>query len=283
MGYRLAAFDLDGTMLDSALQVRDETIQAIGRLRERGVGAMIVTGRHHLAAYPYWHALGLELPAICCNGAYIYDFAQRRTLAGDPIERGAARQVLHLARRHGIHVMVYVHDYMACETPDAHLARLMRWSATLPTPLQARVEQLESLEQLVDSSDTIWKFTCACDNAAAMRAFVADVEQELALACVWSNDTRLDVAQSGCSKGGRLAQWVAAAGIRLAEVIAFGDHDNDIEMLRLAGIGVAMGNSHGSVQACADWVTGSNDSDGIAAALERFVLTPEQHLAKMSG
>ena len=274
MGYRLVAFDLDGTLLDSELRIRDETREAINRLRERGVGVMIVTGRHHLAAYPYWHALGLELPAICCNGAYIYDYGSGRTLAGDPIERDAARQVLHLARRHGIHPMVYVHDYMACETPDAHLARLMRWSATLPQPLQARVEQVDSLEQLVDSSDTIWKFTCACADPTAMRTFVAAIDATLGLACVWSNDTRLDVAQTGSSKGGRLARWIATQGIAPAEVIAFGDHDNDIEMLRLAGTGVAMGNSHASVQACADWVAGSNDSDAIAAALERFVLTP---------
>ena len=59
-----------------------------------------------------------------------------------------------------------------------------------------------------------------------------------------------------------------------AEVIAFGDHQNDIEMLRMAGMGVAMGNSLPDVQACADWVTGSNDGSGIADALQRFVLTP---------
>ncbi len=58
-------------------------------------------------------------------------------------------------------------------------------------------------------------------------------------------------------------------------MIAFGDQQNDMEMLRVAGFGVAMGNSAPEVQACADWVAGSNESDAIADALQRFVLTPK--------
>ena len=63
MTYRLVALDLDGTLLDSQLQIRTETIDALSRLRAQGIQAMIVTGRHHVAAYPYWQQLGLDLPA----------------------------------------------------------------------------------------------------------------------------------------------------------------------------------------------------------------------------
>ena len=283
MTCRLLAFDLDGTLLDSRLQVREQTREAIERLRARGVEAMIVTGRHHVATYAYWHALGLELPAICCNGAYIYDFAAQRALAGDALPRDAAREVLRLARRYAINAMVYVHDYMAFETPDAHLKRIMRWSDALPPALRARSEQVASLEELVETATTIWKLTCACADADALRDFEVAVADGLGLGCVRSSDTRLDVACAGNSKGSRLAEWIAARGIAPAEVIAFGDHDNDIEMLHLAGVGVAMGNAHPRVQACADWVTGSSDGAGITDALERFVLTADRHPDKMPG
>ena len=76
----------------------------------------------------------------------------------------------------------------------------------------------------------------------------------------------------GISKGHRLAEFIAQRGIAPREVIAFGDQANDKEMLELAGLGVAMGNSRQEVRDCADWVTGSNDSDGIADVLHRFVL-----------
>lgn len=88
-----------------------------------------------------------------------------------------------------------------------------------------------------------------------------------------SSGNRIDIARPGNSKGRRLAEFIAQQNILPQEVIAFGDQDNDKEMLELVGLGVAMGNSHQEVRACADWVTGTNDSDGIADALQRFVLT----------
>ena len=89
----------------------------------------------------------------------------------------------------------------------------------------------------------------------------------------WSGATRLDIIRAGNSKGNRLLEWIAGQGIAAAEVIAFGDEQNDMDMLRVVGMGVAMGNSHAEVQACADRVIGGNDSDGIADTLRRFVLT----------
>lgn len=274
MTYRLVALDLDGTLLDSQLQIRVETIAALDRLRAQGIQAMIVTGRHHVAAYPYWKQLGLDLPAICCNGAYIYDFANDRPLAGDPLTRDEARRLLALSRQYAVFTMVYDRDSMAYETVDAQLQRMLNWAATLAPEVRPRFEKVASFERLVDSASIIWKFISAADDATLMRAFVDDVENELGLCCVWSGATRLDITHRGNSKGSRLAEWIAAQGIVPAEVIAFGDHQNDIEMLRMAGMGVAMGNSLPDVQACADWVTGSNDGSGIADALQRFVLTP---------
>ena len=274
MTYRLVALDLDGTLLDSQLQIRAETIDALARLRAQGIQAMIVTGRHHIAAYPYWKELGLELPAICCNGAYVYDFANGRALANDPLTRDEARRLLALARQHAVYTMVYDHDFMAYESIDGHLRKLLNWAATLAPAVRPRIEKVESFERLIDNAETIWKFITAANDATSMRAFVDDVEQTLGLCCVWSGATRLDITHAGNSKGHRLTQWIAGQGIAAAEVIAFGDHQNDVEMLRMMGTGVAMGNSLPDVQACADWVTGSNDGSGIADALDRFVLTP---------
>jgi len=274
MTYRLVALDLDGTLLDSQLQIRPETLTALSRLRAQGIQAMIVTGRHHVAAYPYWRQLGLDLPAICCNGAYLYDFAGGRPLAGDPLTREEARQLLAMSRQHAVYTMIYDRDSMTYETVDRHLRKMLNWATTLTPDVRPRIDKTESFEHLVENTQIIWKFISGGDDMPAMRAFAADVEQRLGLSCVWSSDTRLDITHAGNSKGRRLADWIAGQGIAPAEVIAFGDHYNDIEMLRMAGIGVAMGNGQADVQACADWVTGSNDSSGIADALQRFVLTP---------
>ena len=271
MKYRLVALDLDGTLLDSQLKIRSETIKALDRVRALGVQIMLVTGRHHVAAYPYWHQLGLELPAICCNGAYVYDYQTRRPLTGDPLTRREARQLLALVRKHNIYSMVYVDEAMTYEFENAQHPFLLKWAVTLPEAVRPRVDQVDSFERLVEETTTIWKFAAVSDDLEAMRAFVSDINENLGLSCEWSGNYRVDIAHAGNSKGTRLAEWITEQGIVREEVIAFGDQNNDFDMLRMAGMGVAMGNSGAEVRACADWVTGTNDSDGIAQALHLFV------------
>ena len=273
MKYRLVALDLDGTLLDSQLQIRSATIDALARVRAMGVQVMIVTGRHHEAAYPYWHQLGLELPAICCNGTYMYDYRQRQALVSNPLPRKAARRLLELVRKHDIYTMIYIDDFMAYESECKHLNLLLQWSATLPEAVRPRIERVQSFERMLEEIGTVWKFAASGNDLPAMSTFASDLQQSLGLSCEWSANNRLDIACAGNSKGSRLAGWIAGQGIAREEVIAFADQQNDMEMLRLAGTGVAMGNSREEVQACADWITGSNDSDGLADALHRFILT----------
>jgi Cof subfamily protein (haloacid dehalogenase superfamily) len=274
MTCRLVVLDLDGTLLDSQLRIRADTIDELERIRAHGVGVMIATGRHHVGAYPYWHQLGLELPAICCNGAYLYDFRGHRPLAGDPLSREEARHLLALVRKHKVFTTVYVDEAMAYEGESPFPSKMIEWSASLPQELRPRIVRTDSYERLLDEAPTVWKFFSAGDDVAAMHAFAQEVEQEIGLSCEWSGDCHLDIAHAGNSKGNRLAEWIAGQGIARAEVIAFGDHQNDREMLRVAGLGIAMADAGADVKAHADWVTGSNDGDGIASALRRFVPTP---------
>ena len=273
MKYRLVALDLDGTLLDSSLQIRHQTIDALQRVRQQGVQVMIVTGRHHTAAHAYWHQLGLELPAICCNGTYVYDFRQHRPLVGNPLTCEEAGELLAIVREHPVHAMVYVEEAITYETDSVHLGGLRRWSASLPEAVRPRLEPVDSFDRLIEETGTIWKFLVASEDIKALEAFEQTVGARREFSCVRSASNRVDIARSGNSKGQRLAEYIAQQGILPQEVIAFGDQNNDKEMLELAGFGVAMGNSRDEVRDCADWVTGTNDSNGIADVLHRFVLT----------
>jgi Cof subfamily protein (haloacid dehalogenase superfamily) len=271
MNYRLVALDLDGTLLDNALQIRRETIDALRRARDQGVQSMIVTGRHHTAAHAYWRELRLELPAICCNGGYVYDFQAGKALAGDPYSRPEARQMLGIIRAHPVDAMIYTDAAMIYENDPPHLMPLRQWSATLPEPVRPRLDRVDSFDQVIDEAAIIWKFLIASEEPASLEAFMQDARAR-GFDCVRSSHTRIDVARPGNSKGRRLSEFIARRKILPREVIAFGDEANDKEMLELAGFGVAMGNSRPDVRACADWVTGTNDSDAIAEVLQRFVL-----------
>jgi Cof subfamily protein (haloacid dehalogenase superfamily) len=272
MKYRLVALDLDGTLLNSQLQIQRETIEALQRVREKGLQVMMVTGRHHVTTFPYWDQLQLDQPAVCCNGTYVYDFSARQALANTPLTKAQALEVVRISRRHDVHCVLLVENAMAYEAPASYMHRVMTWGSSLPERLRPAFLQVPSFEKLIAESDVIWKFASAADDAEVMKAFVKEVQEALGLSCEWSGTNRVDIAQTGNSKGARLKEWIAAQGIDASEVIAFGDHHNDIEMLKVAGMGVAMGNAEAEVQACANWITGSNDSSGIADALHRFVL-----------
>ena len=128
MRYRLVALDLDGTLLNNKMQIQRETVDAINRVRRRGVQVMLATGRHHVAAYPYWDQLQLELPAVCGNGSYVYDYQVRRALAANPLTKPQSQQLLQIARKHRIYCMIYADDVMAYEVRSPHRNALMNWA-----------------------------------------------------------------------------------------------------------------------------------------------------------
>jgi hydroxymethylpyrimidine pyrophosphatase-like HAD family hydrolase len=197
MKYRLVALDLDGTLLDSSLQIRRQTIDALQRIRQQGVQVMIVTGRHHTAAHAYWHQLDLELPAICCNGTYIYDYHKRRPLAGNPLTRQEAGDLLAIFREHPVHAMVYVADAMTCEIDSPHLDGLRRWSASVPEAVRPRLELIDSFDRLINETETIWKFLAACEDSSALETFEQAVGARREFACVRSGVNTWYIAQLG--------------------------------------------------------------------------------------
>ena len=281
MKYRLVALDLDGTLLDSRLRIDEETVEVLQQVRALGVQTVIATGRHHVAAYPYWHQLGFDTPAICCNGAYLYDYRERRVLAGSPLTREEAGELLELVREHRIFSMIYDAHFMAYEGMHARLEYILGWSAQLHPDLRPRIERVDSFEALVQNADCIWKFAAVSEDRAALDEFMRAIDERLGLTCDRSGHFLLDITHAGNSKGNRLGEWIADLGIFADEVLAIGDQHNDLSMLRLAGLGVAMGNGEEAVRACAGWVTGSNDDGGVVEALRRFVLTPGAHPDKM--
>lgn len=273
MKYRLIALDLDGTLLDSQLAIRPQTLVALAQVRSRGIRVVLVSGRPHVAVYPYHHQLGLDTPAICCNGTYAYDYAARRALMANPLRKTQTLQLLEKARKYGVQGLLYVDDLMTYEIDNPRLMRLRAWAATLPEAVRPAMVQIKSFERAAEEAAIIWKYLAIARDMDSFPQFVREVESELSVQCEWSGTDRLDIVQADNSKGARLAEWIATQGIAPEEVIAFGDHRNDISMLKMVGLGVAMGNSDAVVQSNAQWVAGTNDTDAIAETLQRFVLT----------
>lgn len=272
MTYRVIALDLDGTLLDRQKKILPESLKALADARAAGVRVVVVTGRHHVAIHPFYQALQLDTPAICCNGTYLYDYPNKKVLTSNPLRKAQAKRVLALLKQFDIHGLIYVDDAMLYEQPSEHVIRSLAWSETLPHAQRPNLLQVPSLLDAAEQADAIWKFATSFPDTVALQAFAEAVELELGLACEWSWHDQLDVAQTGNSKGKLLQQWVESEGLRMDQVVAFGDNYNDLSMLESAGLGVAMGNSDDAIKARADLVIGDNQSPAIAETIYQRVL-----------
>jgi len=271
MTIRLAVFDLDGTLLNSQMQVQRESVEAIRWAMNQGVSVMLASGRHQGAIFPYWKELELELPVITCNGACLFDFNSNQPISHTPLTKSQAVRVLALVRKYQIGCMAYADGVMAYETVTHHREQIRNWAASLEPKGKPKFHLVPDLEQLIDTAEYVWKFDTFGDHLYSLKMFANEISEISGLNCEWSSEFGVDVVHDGNSKGARLVEWIDSQGIDRAEVIAFGDHFNDLSMFGVAGIAVAMANAVESARCAADWVTGSNDSSGISDGLRRFV------------
>jgi hydroxymethylpyrimidine pyrophosphatase-like HAD family hydrolase len=263
---RLVASDVDGTLLDPDERVPPRAAAAIGRLVDAGVGFVLVTGRPPRWIPPVVEQLPQVRLAVCANGSVLYDAVDDRVLwslvlspevlgelaegveAALPGSRLAVERVPTGARDEV--AFVAEPEYRHAWAPGAAMVA--------PRPelvAQPAVKMLVRHPQL--SSD-------------AMVAALAPVLGDAADLTFSVGRGLVEVSPPGVTKATGLAEVATRYGVASEHVVAFGDMPNDLEMLRWAGHGVAMGNAHPALLEVADEVTASNVDDGIAVVLERW-------------
>lgn len=275
MNYHVVALDLDGTLLTPEKKILPESLSALKKVRESGAKVIIVTGRHFVAIHPFYQVLELDTPAICCNGALLYDYQGKKVLASDPLQPNQATQLIDLLDSYNVHSLMYADDAMIYQEPTGHIIRTENWARSLPESQRPVFRKVDSLRESAKAVDNIWKFALTGNDIVKLQEFTEVVERELGLACEWSWHDQVDIAQSGNSKGKRLAQWVESQGLSMNQVIAFGDNYNDLSMLESAGLGVAMGNASDKIKARADLVIGDNTEPSIADLLNKYLDSEE--------
>lgn len=272
MTYRVIALDLDGTLLTAQKTLLPQSLEALKRAQEAGYQLLIVTGRHHIAIHPFYQALALDTPAICCNGAYLYDYPAKKVLAANPLAPEKAVRLIDLLDEYHINGLMYVDDAMLYQNPMGHVMRTENWAKSLPEHQRPVFRQVASLREAATGVQAIWKFALTDEDIPRLQAFALTVEKELGLECEWSWHDQVDVAARGNSKGARLAEWVASQGMSMDQVVAFGDNHNDISMLKTAGLSFAMGNADDIVKTSAKQVIGPNTEPVIAQAIYQYLL-----------
>lgn len=260
---RLVALDLDGTLLTRGGSVSAADAAAVRAAVARGVQIVFATSRWYAMAKPVADDLGVTAPIICHNGAQVRDAATGERLLDLRVPAEAARDVAEVAERHGYDGMATVHDvtWLVSRVPDIDPARL-------PAGM---VQTARLADHVADGCEAFLFFgQDAVDGVpAALGARYAGV---LNFASGYSSTfpAYLNIVHAAADKGRALALVAERLHVPLAETMAIGDAAPDLEMMRVAGVSMAMGNAPDDVKAQAAVVGPGNHEGGVAWALERF-------------
>jgi Cof subfamily protein (haloacid dehalogenase superfamily) len=266
---RLIVADLDGTLLNSDHVVSPFTEKVIREALARGVLFTVATGKTFPSTPEIINLFDIQIPVICGNGTQV--FAPDGTpLREDPIPRDCALEAVQMAREWHFTPIVYTGMGLLAEAWDENVHELVDHHEPAP-------EIVPDLEAALRNEYKPYKLVLMNRDPEKVIAFQGELERVFAgRAQVLRSGliTLVEILPSGVSKGTALEFILDYLGIPAQETMCFGDNCNDLDMIRLAGIGVAMGHAPEDVRRGADYVTGTNDEDGVAHAIQRFVLTP---------
>ena len=261
---KLLALDLDGTLLNGEKQITPRTRAALDRARAQGVLLVPVTGRPAQGIPPVVRALPGLRYVVSSNGATIRDLAEGKVLLEKHLSAALCLEVLDRCAQVPMIREVFRAGVGYLSREDYEILRA-RYAGT--SMLQYHLDT----RQVVPGTVADFLLTGSTGEKAALRDLLSDIDG-IGFADPFPND--LEVIAQGIDKGEALGFLLGHLGIPAAQVLAMGDGGSDLPLLQAAGIGVAMANATEGLKAAADYVTASCDEDGVAAAIEKFVLDP---------
>lgn len=267
MGFRAIATDLDGTLLRSDKSVSDRTRQAVHAAEDAGLLVVIATGRPPRWIPPVVEELGERGLVVCANGASIYDPARHELVARTELAPEEVESII---------------DDLEDAFPDAVLGLEQGFEFAVDESIESSgIEFIESwkldglrvgpIRSFLDQPviKLIVRLPSGAPDGTATA--VQSVVGERALVTHSISESFLELSHPSVHKASAVERLLERSGVAAADVAAFGDMPNDLELIRWAGLGVAVANADPVLIEAADEVTASNDDDGVAVVIERIL------------
>lgn len=262
---KMLAIDLDDTLIRDDTTVSQYTLDTMKKAQQKGVHIMIATGRMYATASPYGRMLGLgDIPMMLFGGGLIQTLETKKKLYSHPIAREDAAKVLALAKKNGWMMQSYIDDVL-------RVAEYNHWVADYERITHSHAVVCGD-DFYTPSGDTDKLLSCDEHDVLLKRAEEIEAVLPGTFDIMCSKPTFLEIVPKGISKGVCLKRLCDLYGIGLENVMSFGNGMNDLSMLKAAGFGVAVANAVPEILPQVDYVTASNNEDGVAKAVEKFVL-----------
>jgi Cof subfamily protein (haloacid dehalogenase superfamily) len=265
---QLLVVDIDGTLLNSRLELSERNRAALQKAMTQGVQVVLATGKTRYAGQRMIDALGLHTHGIFLQGLLITDGAGN-VIHQTLLDPEVVRQVVTFAEDRGFVALAYSGEHIYARRNEPQVfAAITRYHDAEP-------EVVGPLQNLAGEA-AIHKIVMVGDEKQirALRWQLNKILGGTARLVHAGIPNMLEVLPPAGGKGPALRWLLNHLKVDARRVMAIGDAENDIEMLQVAGIGVAMGQAAQPVKDIAQFVTGTNDEDGVAQAIERNILPP---------
>ena len=283
---KLLALDLDGTLLNSRGKISEENHTAIRQAEEKGVLVTIATGRRFRDARPVALEIGFNAPIVTHNGALLKFAESLETVEFSLLNNATVREILRVGKAFGGDALVSADPhgkgtlfYDTVSDENLPLKKYIAWAKTLHgADAEDSVRHVANLEEIVERTEVVHvSFSGSCAPMLEMQQILED---ELGatvniLATIYPrlDFTLLDILPPDASKGVGVEKLAALNGLTFENVMVCGDNFNDLEMLEFAGTPVVMGNAAPELKEREGFhTTLSNDENGVALAIEKFIL-----------
>lgn len=272
-GIKMIVSDIDGTLLNSQKGISKENMQAIQEARDKGILFSICTGRIATMTECYTKILNIDTPIITTNGGIIWDSIHRKTVFDVPMDAYEAIEIMDVCKSLDL-------DYCALTLGTSYFSRnsirvnrFLEYNQ-ISKELGMQEMKLDYFDEQHNCMEGLKVYKILINDPQGDRV---EILQEYIKTLKHTGYTSsepglLDVSEDRVNKGYGLKKLTEYLGLRKEEICVFGDYDNDISMFENAGLPIAMGNSCDELKKYARFVTKSNDDNGVACALKRYIL-----------
>lgn len=275
MEYKLVCIDMDGTLLNSKHKITEVTKEVLKKAHDLGVHIVISTGRVYVNAESYSNLIGVTSPVIASNGAFVKEKDRNEAIFKGYLSEELSLKLINIFYKYKVSP--------SFSTPEKiYTSNIFMTVFMFLLKLRGLIKEDYNAEFI--KSQNQWEEVLKKEKGNLIKCEVNSISEdklkkvrkelenidEIEIAS--SSKHNIEITCKGVSKGTAVKRLAEFYNIKEEEIIAIGDSENDLSMIEYAGLGIAMGNAIEKVKEKANFITDSNDNEGVAKAIKKFIL-----------